>query len=161
MECGNQETQRREGVSNGVREDTEVRRGEKAGNEWTGIIQMGKRPRDGTKTTNRTRVRAKKRGQLDMVRRDGRRGSNGQRHKRTTKREDGGQARRDGEIDEKVGGYRRQGDPQPPRVRQTPTSGRRNGDGGRQAEQMKYREDRNSETRQRPRPPPGRCPAQT
>lgn len=68
MECGNQETQRREGVSNGVREDAEVRRGEKAGMGWTVIIQMGKRPRDGTKTTSRTRVRAKERGQLDMVR---------------------------------------------------------------------------------------------
>lgn len=80
MECGNQEIQRREGVSNGVREDAEVRRGEKAGMEWTVIMQMGKRTQRRDKNHEQNQSEGKgegtvrygqgameERGQLDMV----------------------------------------------------------------------------------------------
>lgn len=116
-ECGNQETQRREGVSNGVREDTEVREGRRQGWDgqwsfrWEGDPEMGQK-------REQTRVRPEEGGQSEMVRegvrRDGRGGSDGHRPERRTKREEGGETRREEEIhagrrrDEKVGGYRRQ-----------------------------------------------------
>lgn len=72
--------------------------------EWTVIVQMAKRPRDGTKTRNRTRVRAKERGTArdgqgegKRVKREGRQGSQGHRPRRGSTVEDGSEARRDGE----------------------------------------------------------------
>lgn len=108
-------------MSNGVREDTEVREGRRQGWDgqwsfrWEGDPEMGQK-------REQTRVRPEEGGPSEMVRegvrrdgrRDGRGGSDGHRPKRRTKREDGGETRREEEIhagrrrDEKVGGHRRQ-----------------------------------------------------